>query len=102
MALLSVLWGIALLSVVAASFLSTGNVSYRLAHNAVEIVRTDAVVDAAINRAVLALLDPRPDKRWRVDGVAQLVNFDGASMRISIQDELGRIDLNAAEGSLLI
>jgi general secretion pathway protein K len=102
MALISVLWGIALLSIVAASFLSAGGVSYRLAHNAVEVARTDAVAEAAVNRAVLALLDPQIDRRWRTDGVAQAFNFDGTSLRISIQDELGRIDLNHADALLLI
>jgi general secretion pathway protein K len=102
MALLSVLWGIALLSIVAASFLSAGGVSYRLAHNAVEIARTDAVAEAAVNRAVLAMFDQRLDRRWRTDGVAQALNFDGTSLKISIQDELGRIDLNHADASLLI
>ena len=102
MALISVLWGIALLSIVAVSFLSAGGVSYRLAHNAVEIARTDAVAEAAVNRAVLALLDPQLDRRWRTDGVARAFDFDGASSRISIQDELGRIDLNHADASLLI
>jgi general secretion pathway protein K len=102
MALLSVLWGIALLSIVAVSFLSAGGVSYRLAHNALEIARTDALAEAAVNRAVLGLLDTQPDRRWRTDGIAQAFNFDGASLKISIQDELGRIDLNHADGSLLI
>jgi general secretion pathway protein K len=101
-ALISVLWGIALLSIVAASFLSAGKVSYRHAHNTLEIAQTDAVAEAAINRAILALLDLRPDKRWRVDGIAQTFNFAGTSVRISIQDELGRIDLNHADGSLLV
>ena len=102
MSLLSVLWGVALLSIVAVSFLSASGVSYRLAHNAVEIARTDAVAEAALNRAVLALLDLQLDRRWRTDGVAHAFNFDGTSLRISIQDELGRIDLNHADGSLLI
>jgi general secretion pathway protein K len=102
MALLSVLWGIALLSIVAVSFLSAGGVSYRLAYNAVEIARTDAVAEAAVNRAILGLLDPQLDRRWRTDGVAQAFNFDGTSLKISIQDELGRIDLNHTDASLLI
>jgi general secretion pathway protein K len=101
MALISVLWGIALVSIVAASLLSTGSVSYRLSHHAIAVARADAVAEAAVNRAALALLDPRAGKRWRVDGVAQEFDFGGATLRISIQDELGRIDLNYAEGSLL-
>jgi general secretion pathway protein K len=102
MALISVLWGIALLSIVAASFLSTGNVSYRLAHHATEIARADALIDAAVNRAALALLDPRPEQRWRRDGTVQTLSFGEATVRMAIQDELGRIDLNNAEGALLI
>ena len=101
MALVAVIWSVALLSVVAASFLSAGGISYRLAHNRVETARTEARAEAAVNRAVLALLDPRADKRWRADGTAQDFEFDGAHMRVRIQDELGRIDLNHADGSLL-
>jgi general secretion pathway protein K len=98
MALISVLWGIALLSVIAASFLSAGNVSYHLAHNTLEVARTEAVVEAAVNRGLLALLDPRPDKKSRLDGVVQTTSFDGVPIKIAIQDELGRIDLNVADG----
>ena len=101
MALVSVLWGVALLSVIATSLLAAGNVSYRLARNGVELSQNDAIADAGINRAILALLDPRPDKRWRVDGATQSFAFNGIPMSLAIQDELGRIDLNYADGSLL-
>jgi general secretion pathway protein K len=101
MALVSVLWGVALLSVIATSLLAAGNASYRLARNAVELSQSEAVADAGINRAILALLDPRPDKRWRVDGTSQSFAFSGIPIRLAIQDELGRIDLNYADGSLL-
>jgi general secretion pathway protein K len=101
MALVSVLWGVALLSVIATSLLAAGNVSYRLARNGVELSQNDATADAGINRAILALLDPRPDKRWRVDGATQSFAFNGIPMSLAIQDELGRIDLNYADGSLL-
>ena len=101
MAILYVLWGVALLSMIAVSFLSTGNVSYRLSRNALEAAQWDAAADAALSRAVLALLDSRPERRWRVDGVAQDFMFGDIKMRIAIQDELGRIDLNHADQSLL-
>ena len=101
MALVSVIWGVALLAVIATSFLSAGNVSYRLARNVAERARTDAIAEAAVSRAVLALLDPRPDSRWRADGAAQQFRFEGAQVTLRIQDELGRIDLNHADGALL-
>jgi general secretion pathway protein K len=102
MALISVLWGVGLLAAITLSFLSAGSTSYHLARNAVDAAQTDAAAEAAINRGVLALLDPRPETRWRTDGVPRAIDFDGVRMTVLIQDELGRIDLNNADGSLLI
>jgi general secretion pathway protein K len=102
MALVSVLWGMTLLAIIAASFLLAGNTSYELARNAVELAQTDALGETAVNRAVLGLLEARPDRRWRTDGIAQSFDFAGAHARISIQDELGRIDINHAEDALLV
>jgi general secretion pathway protein K len=101
MAVVSVLWSLALLASIAVSVLFAGNVSYRLANNNLQIAVEDTIAEAAINRAVLALLDPRLEHRWRVDGVPQDFTFDGIHARIFIQDELGRIDLNHADGSVL-
>ncbi len=102
MPIVSVLWALALLGAAALSLLSAGTVEYKLAHNALRIMNDDAVGEAAVARAVLALLDARPDRRWRVDGIPQAFDFDGARMLIAIQDELGRIDVNQADGSLLV
>ncbi len=101
MPLAYVIWGIGLLSYIAVSLLWSGNVSYQLARNVTEAAQLEATVEATINRAVLGLLDGRYDRRWRVDGVAQEFSFGGAKVRVAIQDELGRIDLNHADGALL-
>jgi general secretion pathway protein K len=101
MPLAYVIWGIGLLSYIAVSLLWSGNVSYQLARNIAEAAQLDATFEATINRAVLGLLDGRYDRRWRVDGVAQEFSFGGAKVRVAIQDELGRIDLNRADGALL-
>src|SRR5882672_10192392 len=101
MALIVVLWGIALLSIIATSFLSSSATSYRIARNAIDVAQTDAIGEAAVSRAVLSLLDVPPDRRWRADGTTQLTEFAGLSIRIAIQDELGRIDINHADGTLL-
>lgn len=102
MPLAYVIWGIGLLAYIAVSLLWSGNVSYQLARNVTEAAQMDATVEAAINRAVLGLLDPRYERRWRVDGVPQEFSFGNARIRVAIQDELGRIDLNHADGALLI
>lgn len=96
------LWTIALLTTMALSLLSASTTSYRLAHNALATAQIDAAVDAAIARSVLALLDTRPERRWRVDGSPHDFSFGNLKLRIAIQDEMGRIDLNHADQSLLV
>jgi general secretion pathway protein K len=94
--------GVLLLSALAVSFLTTSATSYRLARNALHAAQSDAVVEAAIVRAVLGLLDSRPERRWRVDGTRQEFTFGGFTMRVAIQDELGRIDLNHADRPIIV
>jgi general secretion pathway protein K len=102
MPVISVLWGLGLLAAISLSLLWNGSMSYGLARNGQEVASTDATVEAAINRAVVALFDPRPERRWRTDGVAQSFEFHGTSIKVSIQDELGKIDLNQAEAPMLM
>src|SRR5215471_4098638 len=102
MPLLSVLWGLALLGAIATSFLAAGSTSYRLARNALDAAQVDVAAEAAVSRVVFGLLDPNPQTRWRTDGVPRIFDFEGTHMRVQVQDELGRIDLNNADGTLLI
>jgi hypothetical protein len=102
MPIISVLWGLGLLSAISLSLLWSSNISRGLTHNDLELARINATAEAAVNRAVVALLDPRAERRWRTDGTAQSFEFDGAEMKVSVQDELGKIDLNQAEPSILV
>ena len=101
MPVVSVLWGLGLLAAVALSLLWSGNMSYSLTRNGFEEASINATVEASVNFAVAALLEPRPDRRWRTDGATQSFEFNGTSIKVSIQDELGKIDLNQAEATLL-
>jgi general secretion pathway protein K len=96
-----VLAALGLLSAIAVSVLTASSTSYRLSLNALEAAQLEAAVDAGLARAVLGLLDPRPDERWRVDGTPRDFAFGRFQMRVAIQDELGRIDLNHADHGLL-
>jgi general secretion pathway protein K len=102
MPVISVLWGLGLLTAISLSLLWNGNMSYSLVHNGLEAASINATAEAAVNRAVAALFDPRPERRWRTDGAAQSFEFDGTPIKVSIQDELGRIDLNQAEAPMFI
>ena len=90
------LWGLVIISLIAAVMLSAARVSYRQAAYSVEQAQRRALADAATARAVLGLLDARSDHRWRVDGVPQVWDFDGQRIAIAIEDEGGKIDLNVA------
>jgi general secretion pathway protein K len=101
MPVISVLWGLGLLAAISLSLLWSGKMSYSLARNDLESAQLHATAEAAVSRAVVALFDPQPERRWRTDGVAQSFEFGGTVMKVSIQDELGRIDLNQAQTPML-
>jgi general secretion pathway protein K len=102
MPLLYVLWTVALLTIIATATLGSGTVAYRQTRNLADAARLEALAEAAVNRAVLALLDTRPERRWRVDGVSQSFTFADMPVTVTIQDELGRVDINQADSPLLI
>jgi len=97
MPVIAVLWGLGLLTAIALSLIWHGNMSRSLVHNSLRAAGSHATIEAAVHRAVAALLDPRPERRWRTDGMAESFEFNGTPIKVSIQDELGRIDLNQAE-----
>ena len=100
-ALVSVLWIVSILAMLAAATQALTLTSTKTEHRAQDGARADADLDAAVVRAAAGIADPDLSQRWRVDGVAQSFVFDGTTLRVSVQDELGRIDLNTCDGSLL-
>ncbi|HXC56395.1 MAG TPA: hypothetical protein VNU97_13950 [Rhizomicrobium sp.] len=99
LALVSVLWGISILSLIAAAMLTASVTSAHLDRNAWNAARGGAVADAAVAKGVLALLDQRAAPR--LDGTATSFALDGVAVRLRIQDESGRINLNYAPKELL-
>jgi general secretion pathway protein K len=102
MAIISTLWGIGLLAIVAVTLASNAAISYRLAANGFELATIRAAAEAGVNRAILSLTDARRERRWPTNGAAREFEFNAIRMQISVQDELGRIDLNQAGAPLLI
>ena len=102
MPIVATLWSLTLLAAISVSLAFTGNIAYRLAQNSFHVAYDDALADTAVNLAVLALLDPRTDSRRLMNAVDQRIDLGGASIRIRIQDELGKIDLNQTDGSTLV
>jgi general secretion pathway protein K len=101
LALVSVLWGVAILSVIAAAMLTASLTTAYVGRNVWNATRGATLDEAAINRSILALMDDRPGRQPRTDGAARTVTFDGESVRVWIQDESGRINLNVADKETL-
>ncbi len=101
LALVTVLWVLMLLALIAASFMRTTRTEINLTRNLIENAEAEALADAGVYLAILALMDTDATKRPRADGTPYQVNFGDAEIIISVQDEGGKIDLNHAPDELL-
>lgn len=100
-ALVSVLYVVAMLAMMAAAVQTLLLTSAQLDKRVWDTTRIDAVLDAAVLRAVAGVGDARSSARWRVNGDEEYFVYAGMDVTVRIQDQLGLIDLNAADGSML-
>jgi general secretion pathway protein K len=99
--LVIVLWAGVLLAVIAASFAFSMRVETRLAGNLVERAKAQAIADAGIHRGILALLSDTQGPRWIADGRSYELSFGDGRMRVRLQSENGKVDLNGAPEALI-
>lgn len=100
-ALLLVLWLIALLTALIGAFALSARIEHmqgRVLHRG---VAGDQAARAGLEYAMARLSDPSPDRRWLPDGRDYAWAFAGTPLRVRIVDESGKVDLNAAEQPLL-
>ncbi len=102
-ALITVLWVLTLLALIAASFATTTRTEINLARNLVESAKAEALAEAGVFQAILGLLDSgaEDEEPWRIDGTVYAWRFADGEVRVAVQDEGGKIDLNAAEDGIL-
>jgi general secretion pathway protein K len=100
-ALVLVLWIIALLTVMALGLTTTQRTESALTRNQIDGARFRTLAEAAINIAVLNLLT-KPfemvptEQVWLPDGMPHALRFDGEELEIRIYNEGSRLDLNQA------
>lgn len=102
LALVAVLWAVALLTVMAASFSLTMQRDSGLVSNAQDRAQGLALADAGVHYAMLMLSLPDPRKRWRSDGTPYEVALPAGRVRVRIFDEAGKLDINALQDVALI
>jgi general secretion pathway protein K len=100
-ALVLVLWIIALLTVMALGLTTTQRTESALTQNQLDGARFRAVAEAAINLTVLNLLstplESVPTEAVLVpDGNPRNLTFDGTELTVTLYNEASRLDLNSA------
>jgi general secretion pathway protein K len=95
-----VLWAVALLMVIAASYAFETRTEALLSANLVDKAKADAVAEAGVRRAIADLLQNN-DSTFKNALTEKSLRFAGADLRIAVVSEHGRIDLNAAPDALI-
>ena len=100
-ALLSVLWVLMLLGLMAATFTRTTRSETQLARNLLENAKAEALADAGLHVTAAMLLQPVTAGGWSIDGQVRAVSLSDGEFRATIVDEAGKIDINHASADLL-
>jgi general secretion pathway protein K len=100
-ALILVIWVIALMGVLLGSFALIARTENFEARHLFDGTTARYAAQAGIERAVYELRNPDLTQRWVGDGRAYDFEFDGAQVQVELTDESGLIDINTADDTLL-
>ena len=100
-ALILVLWVIALMSVLLGSFALIARTENLQARHLLDATTARYAAEAGLERAVYELRNADPLTRWVGDGRAYEFMFDNAKVHVELTDESGKIDINSADDNLL-
>jgi general secretion pathway protein K len=100
-ALIAVLWIVALLTVIGTGFALDMRTETTLTQELLAGARARAAAEAGVFRGIWEVLKPDRRRRWRADGTQRPWSFRSYRVIIALQDEGGRIDLNSGSRELL-
>ena len=100
-ALASVLWFVLLLALLAASVSSVANTEQMLTTKHLDILNDRAAAQAGLAIAVSRLTDETLGRSFGIASFDESLLYNNRLIKVSIKDEHGKIDLNAADESLL-
>ena len=101
-ALLLVLWAVALLGILLGGFVLIARTETLQSRWLLDATRARYAAEAGIARAAYELRRTDPMARWVPDGRPYAVDFDQTKLVIEITDESGKLDLNVADESTLL
>ena len=100
-ALIVVLWALALLTTVAASITFTQRTEINLNRSQVEQVQARQLAQAGVAYAVYMLQLQDTEYAWQTDGELRPFQFDGRVLLVAVYLERGLVDLNRADTLLM-
>lgn len=105
-ALLVVIWGVGVITLLIVSFMTTARARLQAAFNAAGVTETQLLADGAVNLAIVTLVAeqnivPSTNDRPPHDGAPVYCSLSGAAVSIAIEDEEGKVDLNTASDKLM-
>ncbi|MHA6204849.1 general secretion pathway protein GspK [Dyella soli] len=100
-ALLVVLWACTLLAILLGGYAMLARTEGLQARYQFAQTQAHYAAEAGVVRAIYGLQDPQPQQHWVADGRSYPFDFDGVRVSISVIDEAGKVDLNAATPEVL-
>lgn len=100
-ALIGTLWVVVLLVLVAAATARALRDETRLARNLLAAAQARAAAQAGAELALFHLGTPQARLRWAADGTPRELRVGEAAVRVVVEDESGKVDLNQAAPALL-
>ncbi len=100
-ALIIVLWITVLLTVIVGGYVLVNRTEMMQARYLYDGTRARYAAEAGVHRAAYELRNPDLETRWHADGRGYEFDYSGAAVTVSITDETGKIDINAANEPLL-
>jgi len=99
-ALLLVLWVMALLAVIAVAVTADVRSDLKIARNRVDAAQARALAEGGVWWGIERLADAEARKTLRVDGTPYTVSLDGRDIAVAIESEGGKLDINAASAEM--
>lgn len=99
-ALLLVLWVMALLAVIAVAVTADVRADLKIARNRVDSAQARALAEGGVWWGIERLADAEARKTLRVDGTPYTVSLDGRDIAVAIENEGGKLDINAASADM--
>lgn len=99
-ALIVVLWMLALLTIIVGTYAVLARTESLQARYLIDTVAARYAAEAGLHRAVVELRNPDLETRWVADGRPYAFRFGNAEVEVRVIDETGLIDVNAtAQGN---